>query len=59
MATSESPAHPSSVAVMTNGSTNPYKADSQLGDLNSLFDPGRCQFPTNEEVGKVNSRVVV
>ncbi len=44
---------------MTNGSTNPYKADSQLGDLNNLFGPGWCQFPTNEEVGKVNSRVVV
>jgi hypothetical protein len=45
--------------MMTNGSTNPYKPYSQLSDLNSLFDPGQCWFPTNEEVGKVNLRVVV
>ncbi len=59
MATSESAAHLSAVAVMTNGSTNPYKPNSQLGNLNSLFDPGKCQFPTDEEVSKVNSRVMV
>ncbi len=44
---------------MMNGSTNPYKPDSQLSNLNSLFDPGCCRFPADEEVGKVNSRVVV
>jgi len=57
----DSPAHPSAgVATTTNGSTrDPYKPDSQLGDLKSLFDPGQCQFPTDKEVAKVNSRVVV
>jgi hypothetical protein len=45
--------------MMMNGSTDLYKPHSQLDDLNSLFDPGWHWLPTNKEVGKVNSRVVV
>lgn len=46
-------------ALTMRGSTNPNRPDSELGDLNRLFDPRMCRLCTDEEVGRVNSRVVV
>jgi hypothetical protein len=38
---------------------NPYRPDSDLGDLSIRFDPDKCRFATDEEVAAFNSRVVV
>jgi hypothetical protein len=40
-------------------SSNPYRPDSKLGNLNHLFNPGLCQLPTDEDIASLKSRVVV
>ena len=47
------------VATMKKNGPNPRRPDSELGDLNCRFDPRLCGIPTDEEVAKVFSRVVV
>lgn len=55
----ECPANPPHDATTEKPSTNPLKPDSELGDLNSLFDSAQCRIATDEEVGIFYSRVVV
>ena len=38
---------------------NPYRPDSDLGDLSIRFDPDKCRLATDGEVAAFNSRVVV
>ncbi len=39
--------------------SNPFRPDSELGDLNHRFDSKLCKIPTNEEMVALNSRVIV
>lgn len=50
---------PAAAAATSEGpKANPKRPDSELGDLNDRF-PDNCRIPTDEEVGRLNSRVIV